>query len=54
LIFLGTWFLLHKWMIKAAKNKQGIRGKVKAKIRSRSATSVTGATQAVNEETNDG
>ena len=25
LVFLGTWFLLHKRMIKAAKNKQGIR-----------------------------
>jgi hypothetical protein len=25
LVFLGTWFLLHKWKIKAAKDKQGIR-----------------------------
>ena len=24
LLFLGTWFLLYKWMIKAAKNNQGI------------------------------
>ncbi len=22
LVFSGTWFMLHKWMIKAAKNKQ--------------------------------
>jgi hypothetical protein len=24
-IFLGTWFLIHKWMIKTAKKKQGPR-----------------------------